>query len=73
MNSLFVEALVVGLIVLVFGVALHYISLKTYGSHDLNDVKIYGAHLFLIGVAVHLLCEFTGINKWYCVNGIACN
>ena len=27
---------------------------------------------FVTGVIIHLLCEGTGINKWYCKNGNAC-
>lgn len=29
--------------------------------------------MFLVGVLMHLLFEFSGINKWYCKNGVACN
>lgn len=73
MNSkIYIEALVVGLLVVLLGIALHYFSLKIYGQHDLNNMQVFAIHLFIIGVATHLLCEFTGINKWYCTNGSAC-
>lgn len=26
----------------------------------------------ITGMLVHIICEFTGINKWYCRNGFAC-
>jgi len=73
MNSIiFSEAFAVGLLVVLIGVVLHYISLKIYGPHDLNNMGIFMVHLFIIGIITHLLCEFTGINKWYCTNGVAC-
>jgi amino acid permease len=72
MNSVAFEALIVGLLVIVIGMVLHYISLKVYGEHDLNDMKVFAIHLFVIGIITHLLCEYTGINKWYCTNGVAC-
>ena len=27
---------------------------------------------FLLGFLLHLICELTGINNWYCRNGNAC-
>ena len=27
---------------------------------------------FVLGALTHLVCEFTGVNKWYCKNGRAC-
>lgn len=62
----------VGLIVLCIGIILHLVSLNTYGAHDLNDIKVYGAHLFITGIAAHIFCELSGINRWYCNNGVAC-
>jgi len=29
--------------------------------------------LFLTGFIAHLLCEYTGINVWYCNNSVACS
>ena len=73
MNStIFFEAFTVGLLVVAIGIVLHYVSLKIYGPHDLNDMSVFLVHLFIIGIITHLLCEFTGVNKWYCTNGAAC-
>jgi uncharacterized membrane protein len=71
-SSVFFEAFTVGLLVMIIGIVLHYVSLKIYGPHDLNDIVVFLVHLFIIGVITHLLCEFTGVNKWYCTNGVAC-
>ena len=71
-SNVFIEAFMVGLLVIVIGIVLHYITLQIMGPHDLNDMKVFAIHLFVIGIITHLLCEFTGINKWYCTNGAAC-
>ncbi len=65
------EALFFGLILTVLGVAIHMIYSKYY-SHDMNDTKKYGLHLFVTGVLAHLLFEYFEVNKWYCKNGNAC-
>ena len=67
------EVFGVVIVVLIIGVLLHYGSLAIYGAHDLNDMKVYCAHLVVIGAMTHLVCEMTGINTWYCKNGIACD
>lgn len=33
---------------------------------------IFATLLFLTGVVIHLVAEFSGINAWYCKNGNAC-
>jgi len=35
-------------------------------------MTVYAIHLFIIGVLVHLIFQYAGINKWYCTNGLAC-
>ncbi len=70
--SAFVEAIIIGLLVVVIGVAFHWLSLKLYGDHDLNKISMFAGHLFIIGVLTHAICEISGVNKWYCTNGAAC-
>lgn len=71
------ETIAVGLLVVVVG----YLVCKLVGMVDKttksvcdNWSKNYTMEitLFLIGVSVHLICEFSGINQWYCKNGNAC-
>lgn len=66
------ELLGVVVIVVLVGVVLHLVSLKLYGAHNMNDMKVYGVHLVVIAIVAHLICELTGINHWYCKNGVAC-
>jgi len=70
-QNLIIEALVVGLITLVIGVAVHGVYSQIM-KHDMNNMTIYAFHLFVIGALVHLVCQYAGLNKWYCINGVAC-
>ena len=70
-QSLATEAIAIGVMTLIVGVIVHAVSMKLK-EHDMNDMTIYAIHLFAIGVLVHLICQYAGINKWYCTNGIAC-
>ncbi len=71
MASYKIEALIVGILVVIIGLLIH-LSANYFMKHDLNNLVVYSAHLFVIGVAVHLFCEFTNINKYYCKHGDAC-
>lgn len=37
-----------------------------------KNVKDMYLRIFILGASIHLFCEFTGINGWYCKNGNAC-
>jgi len=63
--ELLIEALVVGIVMVIVGLVVRNYT---------KQLKMYPLEmtLFLTGVFAHLLFEFTGFNKWYCVNGVAC-
>ena len=61
------EIIFVGFFVVIIGLILANLT-----NSDLNNKWNYGVNLFLIGAITHILCEVTGINKYYCVNGAAC-
>ena len=64
-TKLFIEAIVAGLGIIVASEGLKMLNKK------INE-HIYVV-LFFSGFILHLLSEFLGINKWYCVNGNACS
>lgn len=68
--QLLYEAISVGILVIIMGYLIIYLmkEMKLNMSRD-NQMTL---GFFSLGVSIHLLCEFTGINKWYCKNGNAC-
>jgi len=75
-KRLLVEAIAVGIVLIPLGYVVLYGSVglskryKTVGQMDKNVKMSLG--FFILGMLTHLFCEFTGINKWYCNNGVAC-
>ena len=61
--QLLIEAIVVGIITLVIKTLIDKIMSKYIPNFAL---------IILTGFIIHILCEFSGINKWYCKNGYAC-
>ena len=59
-----------GVFITVLGLSLHHLATKMYEEHDMNDYKIFGLHLFVIGVVGHFVLEYFGVNKMYCVNSL---
>lgn len=78
MLRLLVEAIVVGILTVAVGSLVGYLlSLATTSDlpaecKNWNKYYIMEIALFLTGVIIHLGCEVTGINRWYCKNGFAC-
>jgi membrane protein DedA with SNARE-associated domain len=76
--KLFIEAVCVGLLVVVVGTLVGFILGKYFSTNlprickSWNKNHIMEISLFLTGFIAHLLCEFIGVNKWYCKNGNAC-
>lgn len=78
MIQLLIEAIIVGIMTVIFGTIIAYI-MKSINKIDIPPVcqdwnKNYTMEiaLFLTGFSIHLFCELTGLNKWYCRNGYAC-
>jgi len=77
--KLFVEALFVGIAIVITGSVIGFLVGKMMGSDlpsvckDWNKKHAMEISLFLTGFLSHLLFEFCGLNKWYCKNGVACS
>jgi hypothetical protein len=80
MADLVVEAIVVGLVVLLMGNLVGW-SLNTLNIAKVplppvcdswNDLYVKELMLFLTGFLSHLVFEAMGANKWYCTHGYAC-
>ena len=74
---LLIEAVIVGIITVVVGYIVTWIvSNFNKDAKDINKEwnknHIMELVLFLTGICIHLLCEVSGINSWYCENGLAC-
>tara|TARA_B100000902_G_C26620913_1_gene579714 strand:+ start:275 stop:511 length:237 start_codon:yes stop_codon:yes gene_type:complete len=76
--KLLIEAVVVGVAVVFIGSLVGYVVGKCL-SIDLpklckewNKNHVMEISLFLTGFTLHLLCEYIGVNRWYCKNGNAC-
>ena len=78
MKQLLLEAIAVGIIVVIVGTLVSSLigsfHQKTRSvCRDWNKNHIMEIALFFTGFFTHLLCEMLGINKWYCKNSYACN
>jgi hypothetical protein len=62
MTQILIEAVFVGIMTIILGLLLRLVIFN-------NQILF----LFLLGFLIHILCEITGVNVWYCKNGSACN
>ena len=73
-----IEAVFVGIMTVIVGVIVGLILGKIFSTNlpaickTWNKNHIMELSLFLTGFLLHLICEFSGLNKWYCKNGTAC-
>jgi hypothetical protein len=70
-----IEAISVGLLSLMIGTFLSVSAMYYQSDFKISKINFWMSLLvtnFLIGFFIHLLCEWVGINKWYCKNGYAC-
>lgn len=71
MYNLLIEAIVVGSLLLLVSYPIMRIVKLYFPKPKYGDNKFYISTI-IIGMMVHFIAEFSGINKWYCKNGYAC-
>lgn len=76
MIQVLIEAISIGIVTVLMGLFVHFIfgyHAKHAHSHKMKQEMIdLCITLFFTGAFIHLLFEFTGLNKKYCKNGHAC-
>jgi ABC-type spermidine/putrescine transport system permease subunit I len=65
------EALIVGVGTVVIGILIKYL-IELFAKKEKHELYIFIVILFLTGFLIHIICQFTGVNKWYCRHGSAC-
>jgi uncharacterized integral membrane protein len=71
MSQLPLEILIVGILTAIVGLIISYIMMGEK-SNEFKHWNQVGLSYFITGALIHIICEFTKINKWYCSNGHAC-
>lgn len=77
-TQLLIEAVIMGIIVVVLGYIVSFITKPWFGvalpevCKSWNDDYMMEINLFLIGFIGHLGFELAGMNTWYCKHGHAC-
>jgi hypothetical protein len=59
------EAIVVGIISVIFGFLISYIFMGEEARRFQHWNRVLISY-FITGVVIHLTCEFTGLNAYYC-------
>lgn len=75
-TQVYIEAASVGVLTLVVGTAVSSVLMlvpRPSDPKDWNRYHVMEISLILTGVLVHLGCEVTSLNKWYCSNGSSCS
>lgn len=72
MAQLLTEILAVGILTLLIGVAVSYAMMGRAAKHFDHWPQVATSY-FITGALIHMICEASGVNKWYCRNGHACH
>ena len=78
-SVIIIEAMFVGIITVIIGHLSRYLLNLYYNVEE--KVSIYESwnknyimekQLYVTGLLIHIICQLSGINHWYCKNGVAC-
>jgi hypothetical protein len=71
-SQLLLEACIVGLLNVIIGGLVSVMFMGLELSKSFEHWPSVLATYFIAGILIHLLCEFSGLNKKYCKSGNAC-
>ena len=72
MKIVIIESIIIGVVTMILGKIISNILLginKADKNKKLpvwHEPRIIEISLFFTGVFIHLVCEYVGLNKWYC-------
>ena len=72
MKTVIIESIIIGIVTMILGKIISNILLginKVDKNKKLpvwNEPRVIEISLFFTGVFIHLVCEYVGLNKWYC-------
>lgn len=71
MSQFLIEVLVVAILTAIIGfiVSNYMMGDRAVGFRHWDSVLM---SYFITGALIHIICEYTKINAWYCKNGNAC-
>lgn len=75
MQCILKEAIFVGFLTVIVGTLISSLFKGNVPSkcRNWNKNHVMEWSLFITGFVIHMICEYSGINKWYCKNGCACS
>jgi hypothetical protein len=65
-GKLAVEAVAVGVALVVLFFAVHAAAMRAFGDEAMTNHLLLAGQVALSGAAFHVLCEVAGVNEWYC-------
>ena len=72
MKTIIIESIIIGIVTMILGKIISNILLGINKIDKKKDIpkwkepRVIEVSLFVTGVFIHLLCEYIGLNKWYC-------
>ena len=72
MLEIFVVGLITAIIGLICSTLLMYLFVEDFSLGEYHFWWQVMLSYFITGCVVHIICQVTGINEWYCRNGAAC-
>ncbi len=65
-SNVLIEAVAVGLAVLVLGLLIWFLAKNLFPKANLKSFISHAVMLFILGFSLHLFSEYLGVNAWYC-------